>query len=198
MLNLRKIAITGSLSSGKTVVCKLLEEWGACVVSADALAHELLEKDTECIQKVIALLGQEIKVNHHIDRKKVASLVFSDKNLLSGLENILHPLVFKKIETLYQEACKASCYSFFVAEVPLLFESGCESFFDTVITVRAKDPLCQERALKKGMSKQDYILRSARLMPVDQKIKRSDFLIENDKTIEFLKKQIETIIKKLK
>lgn len=197
MLELKKIAITGSLGAGKTLVCEIMEELGACIVSTDELVHQLFVTDKECIQKVEALLGQEIKVDHQIDRKKVANIVFSNKEKLDQLETILHPLVFKKMETLYKEACKLGQHKFFVVEVPLLFESGWEFFFDKVITITSDEKLCRKRSLKKGLSRFDYSLRSKRLLPSEQKIKLSDFIIDNSSTIENLKEQLTKIIKEI-
>lgn len=197
MLELRKIAITGGLGTGKTLVCKIMEDLGACVVSTDELVHQLLINDKECIQKIEALLGQEVKVDHQIDRKKVASLVFSNKEKLDRLEKILHPLVFKKMEMLYREACELEKCALFVVEVPLLFEAGWELFFDKVITVTANEALCCERSLQRGLTPNDYSLRSKRLLSSEQKLKKSNFIIDNSGTVETLKKQVTEIIKKI-
>lgn len=197
MLKLRKIAITGDIGSGKTMVCKIMEDFGAYVVSADELTHKLFVNDKECIRQVEALLGQEVKVNHQIDRKKVADLVFSDKKKLDQLEKILHPLVFKKMEALYKEACKIRQHGFFVVEIPLLFECGWEFFFDTVITITADEVVCRKRSLQKGLNDDDYSLRSCRLLPSEKKIKLSDFVIDNNDTVENLKKKITEIIKEI-
>jgi dephospho-CoA kinase len=168
VLELRKIAITGGLGTGKTLVCKIMEDLGACVVSTDELVHQLLINDKECIQKIEALLGQEVKVDHQIDRKKVASLVFSNKEKLDRLEKILHPLVFKKMEMLYREACEL-----------------------------ANEALCCERSLQRGLTPNDYSLRSKRLLSSEQKLKKSNFIIDNSGTVETLKKQVTEIIKKI-
>jgi dephospho-CoA kinase len=89
----RKIAVTGTLSSGKSTVCQLLKEFGAYVVSADEIVHRLLRVETEIGQKVIDLLGEEILSEGQIDRAKIAKKVFRNPQLLQALEQIIHPQV---------------------------------------------------------------------------------------------------------
>lgn len=197
MLELKKIAVTGCLSSGKTLACKMLSEFGACVVSTDELAHQLLVSDSKCIHDIELLFGSEVKVNHQIDRKKLARLAFADTKKLGLLENILHPLIFKKMETLYIEACKLHQYKMFVAEVPLLFEAGWEFFFDAVITVVADELLCRKRSLDKGLTHTDYALRSKKLLSSDEKMRHADYIVRNNTTEEDLKKQVMEIVKKI-
>src|SRR3990167_10662892 len=103
MLNLKKVAVTGGVSSGKTTVCRILEDHGAFQVSSDEIIHQLLSLNTICIKQVTDLIGSEIFKDGKIDRKKVAELVFSSEEKLKALEKILHPLLFEEIEKLYQQ-----------------------------------------------------------------------------------------------
>lgn len=198
MLELRKIAVTGSLGSGKSLTCKLFSELGACIISTDELVRQLLTYDEECIQKVEALLGPGVAVDHRIDRKKVADLVFPDRGKLDQLEKILHPLVFKKMEQLYRDSCRLKKCWLFVVEVPLLFEVAWEFFFDKIVMVTADEDLCRKRSLDRGLSLNEYMLRSARFLPCQEKLQRADFIVYNDTTLENLKKQVVEIVKKIK
>lgn len=197
MLKLKKLAVTGSLGSGKTLVCKILSELGAFVVNTDELAHQFLISDSACIHKIELLFGSEVKVGHQIDRKKLAHLVFADAKKLDLLEKTLHPLIFKKMEALYLETCASSNQSLFVVEVPLLFEAKWESFFDTIMMVESDELLCRKRALARGLSLKDYELRLKRLLPVEEKIRRADYVVHNNTTQESLKQQIIEIVKKI-
>jgi dephospho-CoA kinase len=143
---LLKIAVTGGVGSGKTTVCQCFEKLGACVVDADKITHKLLE--TTCKQQVIRLLGLK---DEPIDRKAVAEIVFHDPKLLSQLEQIVHPAVLNEIEKQYKHVCRNTHYTSFVAEIPLLFEIGAETFYDATIAVLRNTTTHPER-MKRQLS----------------------------------------------
>jgi len=198
MLKLRKIAVTGSLGAGKTLVCQILGELGAFVVSADELVHELLASDRECIHKIALLFGSDVVIHHQVDRKKLAELAFGDSNKLKQLEAIVHPLVLAKMEALYESVHALKHHQLFVAEVPLLFEAGWERFFDRVIAVTADEKLCRKRSLAQGLSESDYALRAKRQLPAEEKKERADYQINNNTSREDLKTQIINIVNNIK
>lgn len=196
MLELKKIGVTGSLATGKSLVCSLLKEQGAIVVNADEVVHQLLASDQNCIQKVIALLGKGIEREGQIDRSRVAEIVFSNPTKLLELEKIIHPLAFDQIERKYNELLKKGKHGLFVVEAPLLFEARWDLFFDTIIVVVAEKEFCKKRCLEKGIT--DYDKRVARLISKTDAVKRADFVIENNSNrIETLKNQTINILNKL-
>ena len=85
MLKIKKVAVTGGLAAGKTTVCQLFKELGACVVSADEIVHQLLSPGTAVGQQVVSLLGSDIISDQGLDRKKIAAKVFSQPDLLLSL-----------------------------------------------------------------------------------------------------------------
>src|SRR5262245_55950333 len=103
MLILKKVAVTGGLSCGKSSVCRIFKELGAYVVSADDIVHQLLTPQTKPGQQVIELMGSDIVVDQHIDRSKIAKKVFGNLKLLKSLEQILHPAVRHEIDKKYQQ-----------------------------------------------------------------------------------------------
>ena len=120
---LRKIAITGGLSCGKSSVCRIFKELGAYVISADEVVHQLLSPTTNLGRQVISLLGADIVVDKQIDRSKIAKKVFKQPALLQSLENLLHPAVRDEIEKQYQQIANQPSPPLFVVEIPLLFET---------------------------------------------------------------------------
>lgn len=192
MLKLRKAAITGGVSCGKSEVCRFLQELGAYTVSADTIVHQLLSPDTKLGRQVIDLLGSEIVVEGQIDRKKVAEKVFTSRGLLDKLEKIIHPAVYEAIENEYLFASKKGAYALFVAEIPLLFETGGERFFDKTFAVVADEDKCKKRS-----KSDDYDLRMERQLSQEEKAKRADIVITNNGSIEDLKKQAEEIFRNL-
>lgn len=198
MLKLRKVAVTGAIASGKTTVCRFFEELGAYVISADKIVHQLLSPTTDIGRQVIEMLGADIVVDGELNREVIAQKVFCDSSLLEQLEKRIHPEVQKVIKAQYQVISQKH-YPLFIVEIPLLFESGQATDFDTVIVVTAKTPKCRERFMQSGRySAAEFDRRSQRLLPIDQKIKRADFVIHNDGSLEELHQQVITIFKTLK
>lgn len=189
MLKLKKIAVTGTLGAGKTTVCQIFEELGAYYVSTDMIVHQLLSPTTKTGQKVIALLGNEIVVEGRIDRDKIAKCVFNNADLLDQLEYVIHPQVLKELEKEYLKISKTQA-PLFVAEVPLLFESGFDKFFDATIAVVSD----QGRENKKIMMTKE---RKARMLPKQVLINRCDYVLENNGSIDELKQHVQNLFNQL-
>jgi len=193
MLELSKIAITGSFGAGKSTVCLVLRALGAFVADADTIVKQLLKASTPLGKQIIKLLGKDILEHDSIDQKKLAEKVFKDREKLKQLEDLLHPYVFKEIEELYENVKKQNHYRFFVVEIPLLFELGKQSEYDYVITVITDSESCKERLKKRGFEPEEYDMRMKRFFSTDEKKEKSHFIIENNGTFEELRKKVEDI-----
>lgn len=195
MLKLKKVAVTGGLSCGKSLVCRFLSEFGAYVVNADQIVHDLLASNNTAKKQIVDLLGPEVVVGGHIDRSRVAARVFYHPKLLRALENLLHPLVYAEIQRQYQKLINnEGKYTLFVAEVPLLFESKGEVYFDATIAVISNPETCWLRYRKAtGYEKEDYNKRMARQFKPEDKAKNATYIIRNDGSEDELKQQVKTI-----
>ena len=186
-IKLVKIAVTGEIASGKSTVCKYFKQLGAYVVDADQIAHNLLSSKTPIGQNIIKFLGKNILVKGEISRKKIADMVFADKKKLKKLEAIIHPPVFEEIENLYIKINKQGSYLFFVVEIPLLYETKKEKFYDYVIVVTSDKEKCfQNEKIKSG-------IRKKRLKDINHKIEKADFVIHNNSSFTMLKRQVTKI-----
>ncbi len=192
MLTLKKIAVTGGIASGKSTVCRLFKELGAYVISADVVVHQLLSPNTDLGRKVIALLGPSVVVKEELSREAIARLVFRDPHLLKHLEQLIHPEVQRIIEAQYTRIVQhSSPYTLFVVEVPLLFESGQETFYDVIVAVLSDDIKAKERFIKTtSYDAEEYTRRSQQLLSSDEKRKRADFTIENNGNLSELKHEV--------
>lgn len=188
MLALSRVAVTGGLSCGKSSVCRILKELGAYVISADEIVHQLLSSDTNLGQEVVKLLGKGILVNHKIDRSRIAQLVFRNTKLLQDLEKLLHPAVYKNIDDEYQNQCHRQSHSLFVAEVPLLFESEGEHFFDYTVAIVSDPELCVKRFQDTtGYDQKEFESRAARQWPMLEKAVKADYVIMNNGSLSNLR-----------
>jgi dephospho-CoA kinase len=198
MLRLRKVAVTGGLSSGKSTVCRVFQELGAYVVSADSIVHQLLSPDTSLGQKVIKLLGRDIIANDQIDRAKIAQKVFNHPLLLRSLESLLHPAVRDEIEKKYENAAKAGKWPLFIAEIPLFFETDHKKSFDATIAVIADPEIAKQRFIQTtGYGIDEFEKRNARQLNNEEKAKRADFIIINNGTLEDMQASVKIIFNNL-
>lgn len=194
MLDLKKIAVTGGLSAGKSTVCEILKDLGAYVVSADKIAHQLLSPGTATAEQVIDLLGSNILNGNELDRKKIAALVFSQPELLTALEKIIHPAVFNEIERKYSQASRERKHPLFVAEIPLLYEAKAEENYDVVISVNASREVCRRRYTEHTHhSDEEFDNRMTRQIPSEHKANKAHYVIQNNGSFEELKNEVKTI-----
>ncbi len=187
MLALKKVALTGGISSGKSTVGSLFKDQGAYVLDADVIVHQLLDHPSVQSQ-IIQLLGPQIQADGKINRKKVAEIVFHDFEKLNRLENMLHPLVREEVEEKFKEISKEKKWTLFVVEIPLLFETEAEKFYDATVAVIAPENQCKTRyAHKHPFGQKSFEMRVKRQLPQTEKAKRADFVLVNDGTFEDLK-----------
>jgi len=183
------IGITGTIGSGKSEVTNYIKSLKLPTFSSDEYNSKLL-KD----KKVIAAINKEFKGvvnNGRVDKKKLADTIFSSKTKRKKLESILHPLI---IDEMVQELGKKGIL---FAEVPLLFESHLEGYFDTIILVSSSNPITLKRLENRGLNKLDAYKRIKAQMPVNKKAKGADIIIYNNGSLFELKSRIKRVIKDL-
>ncbi len=194
-----KIAITGSIASGKSLVEKFLKQEGAVTLDTDRVVHELLENDESVIKKVYELFNSfNIDIRQEsgsIDRKRVGEFVFADKQKLKKLESILHPEVKRLVrEFLNQNQDKELA----VISVPLLYETNMENMFDFVIAVISNEELRLKRLMKTRNLTEEEALKRIKAQDFGQeKLKKADFIIKNNGSIEDMQIEVKKILKKI-
>jgi dephospho-CoA kinase len=188
-----KIGITGGLGSGKSVVLSLLEMAGIPVYVADEKSKILTDNSPEIRKKLIRLYGNDIYTDEKLDRKKLASLIFSDESLLKKVNDIIHPVVKKD----FKEWLTKQDFGYCALESAILYESGFDNDVDVVIMVYAPVELRLSRAMKRDSATEAEIMRRMnRQMPDAFKREKADFVIIND-GVQALIPQVEEIVKAL-
>lgn len=189
-----KIAITGTIGGGKSIVSRRLIELGYTVYDTDKLVHTYYEKYGRLEAVVIDMFGDTI-LNEKglIDRGKLANEVFQDYKSLLKLESVVYPVVSKHIDELYNDS---DTIMFF--EVPMLFESHLEDTFDLIIMVTAPKDIRMKRLKDRGMSETEVERRSLRHLDEQEKIKKSDIIINNNGDLDALNVKIDNILEKIK
>ena len=189
-----KIGLTGGIACGKSVVLEMFKEAGWHTLSADALVHELLDHDPEVIEAVISKFGVEVKASDaSLNKKAIAKVVFADSQQREWLEGLLHPLVRKRWTSALDEEQDKN----WVVEIPLLFEKKLEKDFDLVVCLSSSRENQLERLQSRGMNEADAEARIASQAPLAEKIEKSDFVLTNTGSLNFLRKQFQILIESL-
>jgi len=194
----KRIGLTGGIGAGKSTAAKRFRELGVLVLDADEISRASLKKGGACYSDVVALFGSEILTQDgEIDRKKLASIVFSDEEKRRQLNAIVHPYV---IETMFSRAEEALNKSggIVVFEVPLLFESGMHEKMDRNIFVACGDEQRVKRIVARdNTTRQAALARIRAQMPEEEKRLLANYILENDGTIEQLNAQIDALLEEL-
>lgn len=194
MLTLKKVAITGTISSGKSTVLSFLRSLGAFTVDADQLLHIAFSKDISLQKQIFKLFGSKAKLpDGSVDRVYIAQQIARRNDLALQLETICHPYLLDSLDKLYiQLAKKPGNQRLFVAEIPLLFESktAFTDWFDIICVIEAPIELCKERYLQeKNRTQEQFNWRLARQLSGEEKKKQAQYVIENTGSLDDLKKQ---------
>ena len=194
---MKKIAIVGIVSSGKSTVCRFFEECGAYILKADDIVHNLLSLDPFVIRKVRGLFGTDVFFNGTIDRKKIAEQVFDDFKKLDSLEMILYPIIVSIVKKTYRWL-KSSFFPYhsFVTECPFLFKTKLFFWFDTIVEVLANKAICKKRFLSKMPHPQQFEKRYARFLTM-QTPPFCPVTLENNCSLKHLQKQAHAIFRNL-
>ena len=179
-----KIAITGTIGSGKSTVASYLRNKGYFVFDCDEVNRELLNSD------VLIDYFPECYDDDLLDKKKLANIVFNDEKKRLLLESIMHPLILKRME---EESKK---HDSFFAEVPLLFEVNWDKYFDMVLLVVVDEAIALNRLMNRGLSIEESKQRIKNQMSIKEKIERSDVIIYNDSSLFSLYEKIDRWLSK--
>ena len=185
-----KIGITGSLSSGKSTVAKLISKGRYPVFNADRIVANLYKR-----RDFIKKIKRKFNIKNQKNIKEVIkNSIKKDKKNIRKLELMIHPLVRREMRALILSKKNKKLLIF---DIPLLIESKLMKYFDIIVFVHAKRKLRLKRYLyKKGNKKIFTILNKRQIMP-SKKIKISDHVIYNNSSLKVLKKNVKLLINKL-
>lgn len=186
-----RVALTGGIGSGKSLVGEILEELGALVIDSDQLAREVIERGSPGYEEVITAFGDSILSQGQIDRAKLAAVVFKEKDLRKKLESIIHPLVREAAEKLAKNLPSGAIL---VNQIPLLVESDGAKRFDYVITVSADEEIRRERLRLRGLKDYEITERMAAQVADLDREKIANYILRNDGSIDELTRAVEALM----
>ena len=185
------IGITGGIACGKSEVSRRLQERGLPVVDADVVARELAEPGQPLLKELAETFGDGVlQSDGSLDRKRLGSLVFADRDLLEQLNALMHPAIWK--ECLRRLGELRDRHPAAVLVVPLLYEHGGEAFADTVWVVACSEEMQLQRLRERDrLTEEQAKARLRAQMPIAKKIELADHVIPNEGTLADLEREID-------
>ncbi|POX53342.1 dephospho-CoA kinase [Streptomyces sp. Ru71] len=186
------VGLTGGIGAGKSEVSRLLVSCGAVLIDADRIAREVVEPGTPGLAAVVEAFGPEVLTpDGSLDRPKLGSIVFADREKLAALNAIVHPLVGARSRELEQAAAEDAVV---VHDVPLLTENGLAPLYDVVVVVDASPATQLDRLVRlRGMTEEDARARMAAQASRDKRLEIADIVIDNDVPLQQLERRVREV-----
>jgi len=186
------LGVTGDVGAGKSTVTSILEEFGAKVINADRITHDIWQRP-EILEQAVRKWGREILLpDGKINAPEIAERVFSKQEDYDWLCSLLHPLVRAEMERQL-----SGLKGFVVAEIPLLFENGVPSWIDLTCYIRTPMQLRLSRNSSRGWTEKEILRREKFLLPGKEKMEKADMVIHNDRGLDDLRKGLKDFSEKM-
>jgi len=191
-----RIGITGNIGCGKSEVCKLLKKSGIPIIRADQVARLLMNSKESIKSQIIEIFGEETYLpNGELNRKKVAQIIFNDDAAKQKINEIVHPHVLQYQQQTLDRLSNSDKFKIAGVEAALIYEAGSESQFDFIIVVSSESETVINRlAGRDGFDRDEILKRIASQMDLSEKVKRADFVIQNDGTLIDLEKEVDKLL----
>lgn len=195
-----KVGLTGGLASGKTFVGQALAELGCRVLQADEIGRQVMEPGGEAFAEIVQEFGPEILApDGAIDRRKLAGIVFEDPERLAALNRLVHPWVIRRENEWLERLAAEDPRAIAVVEAAVMIEAGTHQRFDRLIVAACSPEQQIERAVQRGgMTREEALARIRRQIPLEEKIKLADFVIDTGGTPEQTLQQVREVYEALR
>ncbi len=187
-----RVGLTGGLACGKSYVAHCLADFGCYVVRADDLGHQVLAPGGEAYDAVLAAFGT-------VDRRALAAEVFDKPDRLALLNSIVHPAVHAREEAFAQAAAAEDPRAIVIVEAAILIETGSYRRYDKLIVVVCSEAQQFERAMHRdGIAREQVEARLRRQLPLDEKRKYADYVIDSSGSKEQTLEQTRIVYEELR
>jgi dephospho-CoA kinase len=191
-----RVALTGGIATGKSYCLARFHTLGAPTIDADLVARDVVAPGSPALDAVIARFGRGVlRADGSLDRAALGRIVFADAGARRDLEAIVHPAVYASIRQWFDglESSPAPPRAA-IADIPLLYETGRERDFDRVIVASCRPEQQVDRLVReRGLSRAEAALRLAAQMPVAEKARRADFVVDTSGTFDETDRQIDEV-----
>lgn len=193
------VGLTGQTGAGKSTVSRTFYENGFAIINADLVARKVVEKGMKCLDEIHELFGDSvINDDGTLNRKMLANIVFSDSGKLEMLNTITYPYITGEIlNEIKVHSLKGE--KLILLDAPTLFESRADDFCELIISIVADEQVREKRIIvRDGLTKEQARKRMNSQLSEDFFKKNSDYIINNDDTIEKLEEISKEVSDKIK
>ena len=194
------VGVTGGIACGKSTVTQLLAQKGAIPINVDEIGHRLLERGSPVIKELIEIFGAGIlEESGDVSRQKLGAIVFNDTSARERLNGVMHPLIIQESRSEARRLVTENSSCVVLIDAPLLIEGGAQDTVDIIVVVTASPEIQLRRLLNRSavqnrlLSKAEAQARIDSQMPVSEKIKFADFVIENNSAIDALQQSVNAL-----
>ena len=192
-----KVGLTGGTASGKSTVARHLAQRSCVVIDADALVHQLYRPEEEGYRAVVKHFGSSIlSADGTIDRNRLAELAFQSPEKTAELNALVHPLVIAREAELIEQLGDED--RIVVVEATLLLEAGGRERYDRIVVLEAPREIQVQRAVRRGMAREDAERRIDRQMKPEQRLQLADYIVRNDGDEAKLAQETDSLYRQLR
>ncbi|HEX5000143.1 MAG TPA: dephospho-CoA kinase [Terriglobia bacterium] len=195
-----KVGLTGGIGAGKTTAAKMFAELGCHVIDADSITRDLFKPGHPVRTLVAAAFGPAVVASDgSIDRKVLGELVFRDEGLRQKLNGIVHPAILQRQKAFLDVASGVDPDGIGMVEAALMVEAGTYKNYDKLVVVITSPEIQRQRLRERTNLTGDEIeARIGAQLPMPEKAKFADYIIDNSGTLEDMRRQVETIYYELR
>ncbi|MBZ5537794.1 MAG: dephospho-CoA kinase [Acidobacteriia bacterium] len=192
---MRRIGLTGGIACGKTTVCRFFEALGAGIVSADEVAHQIVQPGGEAYLRIVEVFGSAIlNEDRTINRSALGALVFNSCDLRLKLNEITHPIIIRRSTEMMEDMARKHRYPVSIVDAALMVESGSYKRFEKLIVVWCTEAQQIERIRSRwNFSEHEARLRISAQMPLSEKRRYADYEIDTSGTQERTKELVRAL-----
>lgn len=195
---MKVIGLTGSIGSGKSTVANIMRQMGVAILCADAAAKKVVEKGNPAYKKIVKTFGEKVvNKDKTLNRTRLGEIVFSSESKRKLLNSIVHPEVIAELKREIDRMASLQ-RKVVVLDIPLLYEEGLEILCHKVVVVYATETMMEKRIfLRDNLSKDEIRKRITAQLPIEEKKKRADYVIDNSADLAKTQSQVEWVLREI-
>ena len=193
------VGLTGNIASGKSTAAAIFAELGAHVIDADRVVHGLLKAGTPTHHRIVDAFGKQILgEDGEINRKRLGQIVFSDADRRAQLNKLTHPAVEAEIVGRISDLEQSNSRGIIIVDAALMIETGGYRIFHCLIVVACSPALQISRIMSRdGLAEADARARMESQMPMEEKVKLANYVVDTSGTLQQIRDQVEGIFRDL-